>query len=46
LIIFYAITKVDLVTASSWREYVKKNQKLLKYCKNPKRLTVDKMSIE
>jgi len=46
LIIFYAITKINLVTAASWREHIKKNQKLLKYCKNEKRLPVNKMSIE
>lgn len=44
LIIFYAITKFKLVTASKWRAMIKKNKGLLE-CKDTK-LSVREMSIE
>ena len=52
LIIFYAITKVKLVTAASWRDYTARNDALAKkegvakIIENPKRIPVSKMSIE
>jgi hypothetical protein len=35
-----------LVTAANWRLFISENKHLLKYCENPKRLAVNKMSIE
>jgi len=46
LIIFYAITKFKLVTASEWILFTVENKDLLENCKNENRLSVQEMSIE